>query len=207
MSLAHRFEADRLAQRVFDHAPFAVAARQHRVLLRFESGQSLPFGPDRADHLSGHVPLGVGPAAGRKLPDSRQPEPGDPRRAYDADLVGDVGKARMRCQAVQDLCLAQAEDRGQLGGGTRRVLDLVRGGVDVRRIFGAGKLVALAVKQAAAQPRDGDHPGLLGERLGGERRALHPLQPEGAPDDDQKTEQKAGEEEPYAALDQAHRRR
>ena len=80
LGFLHRFQPDRVAERVLDDPPFAVAAAEDRFLARLEPGQALVFGADGADHLPGHVALRVGAAAVGQLADPVQLQPFDPRR-------------------------------------------------------------------------------------------------------------------------------
>src|SRR4029077_16866647 len=80
---------------------------------------------------------------------------------------------------------------------------LVGGRVDRRRVFGGGEAGAVAVGDRAAQAGDHQGLGLLVGRLRGGLPGLPPLQPEGAADDQQERDEKAGEEEADASLDQA----
>ena len=61
-----------------------------------------------------------------------------------------------------------------------RLLDLVRGGEDRRRVLGDRELLAAAVEDAAADPGHGHGRRLLAARAGAELAALDRLQPGGA---------------------------
>ena len=200
----HVFHLDRLAERVGDDAAFAFFAGQRRLLALLDPGQPLAFVADDADHLAGHFALRVGPAAGGQLADPFEAQFFDLLRGGQVDVLGEVGEARFDGQLFQHLAFFLFQDRRQQRRRFGRIFHLVGRRVDRRRVFGGGEAGAVAVEDRAAQAGNVDRLGLLVERLRGQLRGLHPLQPEGTADDDEEGEQEAGEEQADASLDQAH---
>ncbi len=141
---------------------------------------SEPTAPITCD---GQVALRVGAAAVGVLPDALQMKAFDPLGRRQGDFFGEHGEGRFRGHRTQYLALVQPEDRRQFFRRQGGLVDLVRHREDRRRVFGGGEGVAAAIEQAAAQTGHGDRFGLLADGLGGELRALHSLQPEGAADD------------------------
>ena len=178
---------------------------QHRFLALLEPVQPFAFGADRADHLPGQLPLRIDAAAVGVLPDSRQVEPFDPGGGGQVDAVGERLVARFGADHAEHLALRQAEDRRQLFRRQRRLRHFRGDGEDRRRVFGGSQRVAVAVEQVAAQAGQRHRLRLLADRLGGEPRPLHALQPEGTGRDAEEAEEEAGEEEADPALGRPHR--
>ena len=172
-----RFQPDRFAERVLDDAPFAVAAAEHVVPRpprarsgpRFRSRRRRsPAPPSRPAGRCG------GCRAARRCPAARARS--ILRRGRQVDFLGDVGEAAIRRSALP---APRPCGSSRIGASfvrrLRRVLHLVGGGVDRRRVLGGGERVAVAVEQVAAQAGDGDDLGLLVGRP--RRRAGRPAPP------------------------------
>ena len=106
---------------------------------------------------------------------------------------------------LQQLVLGLAEQRRELGGDARRVLDQERVGEDGRGVLGDRELEAVPVADRAAPGGDGEVLLLLGHRPLLERAGLDRAEPGGAHDHGGEQDQEDGEEQADPALDQPHR--
>ena len=187
-----------------DDLALAVGAVESLLLRGLEPGEALVLDPDGADHLAGELALRVDPAAVGEQADAGQLERLDLGRGVERDLAGDVGEAGVLGDALEHALLVGVEDLRQLVRGRVRVLDLVRRREHGRRILGDGELLAAAVEDRSARPRDHDHLPLLALCLAGEAAALDPLDPDRADEHEREEDDEPGEQESDPALDQAH---